>query len=66
MPECLSRMVALAEEHPSVGIVGAYRIQGNHVGLSGLPYPQAVFSGYGFAGQPWSKGYVFLDRLVQH
>jgi glycosyltransferase involved in cell wall biosynthesis len=31
LPECLSRMVAVAEEHPSVGLVSAYRLCGTTV-----------------------------------
>src|SRR6266567_1415436 len=36
-PECLERMVAVAEEHPTVGIVGAYGLQGKQVMWIGLP-----------------------------
>jgi glycosyltransferase involved in cell wall biosynthesis len=44
-PECLERMVSLAEEHPSVGIIGAYVLQGDDVTCTGLPYPSTVLSG---------------------
>jgi len=48
-PECLARMVAVAEEHRSVGIVGAYCLWGtaarNQVGWTGLPYPSPLVSG---------------------
>lgn len=44
-PECVSRMVELAEAHPSVGIVAAYGIEGNRVSLSGLPYPSPKVTG---------------------
>jgi glycosyltransferase involved in cell wall biosynthesis len=44
-PECLDRMVSLAEEHPSVGIVGAYGLQGSDVLWTGLPYPSTVVPG---------------------
>jgi glycosyltransferase involved in cell wall biosynthesis len=44
-PECLARMVEVAESHPSVGIVGAYRLDDVHVTLTGLPYPSPVVSG---------------------
>lgn len=44
-PECLTQMVEVAEAHPSVGIVGAYRLDGDHVGCDGLPYPSTVVSG---------------------
>ena len=30
-PECLEKMVSLAEKHPSVGIVGAYALEGTQV-----------------------------------
>lgn len=44
-PECLERMVALAEEEPSVGIVGAYRIDGLRVNLDGLAPNKTVVPG---------------------
>jgi len=44
-PECLSRMVALAEAHPSIGIVGAYALIGRRVQLNGIPYPTHVVTG---------------------
>lgn len=44
-PECLERMVALAEAHPSVGLVGGYGLQGCDVVWTGLPYPSVVVPG---------------------
>jgi len=44
-PQCLAEMVAVAEEHPSVGIVGAYGLQGHEVMWAGLPYPSRLISG---------------------
>jgi glycosyltransferase involved in cell wall biosynthesis len=44
-PACLEQMVALAEAHPSVGIVGAYAVEGNKVAWTGLDYPSPVVSG---------------------
>jgi glycosyltransferase involved in cell wall biosynthesis len=44
-PECLTRMVAIAEQYPNVGIVGAYVLEGNRVICSGLPYTKTVLSG---------------------
>ena len=38
-PDCVSSMVAVAEAHPSVGIVGAYGLAGEFVESDGLPYP---------------------------
>jgi glycosyltransferase involved in cell wall biosynthesis len=43
--ECLERMVGLAEDNPSVGIVGAYRLYGTAVLNWGLPYTTTVISG---------------------
>ncbi|NGP76683.1 glycosyltransferase family 2 protein [Balneolaceae bacterium YR4-1] len=44
-PECVSRMVALSEEYPSVGLVSSYRLVNDIVGPSGLPYPSHKISG---------------------
>jgi glycosyltransferase involved in cell wall biosynthesis len=48
-PECLARMVALAEAHPSVGVVGSYQLSGGagqwYVRTYGLPYGTNAFSG---------------------
>jgi glycosyltransferase involved in cell wall biosynthesis len=35
-PECIQRMVALAERYPTAGIVSAYRVDENQVNLDGL------------------------------
>lgn len=45
-PECIEKMVAIAERNPSVGIVGAYRLDGVWVNLGGLPYPSNVVPGH--------------------
>ncbi|MEX1265194.1 MAG: glycosyltransferase family 2 protein [Actinomycetota bacterium] len=44
-PECLEKMVSLAEEHPSVAIVQAYRLRGNTVAGDGVPYPSTFMRG---------------------
>lgn len=44
-PECISRMVELAEAHPSVGIVGCYQISGNKIRWQDFPYPQNILNG---------------------
>jgi glycosyltransferase involved in cell wall biosynthesis len=48
-PECLEKMVGLAGENPSVGIVGSYQLSGGegiwYVRNDGLPYSQTVVSG---------------------
>lgn len=48
LPECLGRMVRLAEEHPSVAIVGAYGLYSRPemgVYCRGVPYGRTVLSG---------------------
>jgi glycosyltransferase involved in cell wall biosynthesis len=51
-PECLARMVAVAEANPSVGIVGSYQLSGGGsnwrewcVRWAELPYPNALVPG---------------------
>jgi glycosyltransferase involved in cell wall biosynthesis len=44
-PECLSEMVGLAEQHPTVGLVGAYWQQGDRIAGLGLEPSTTVFSG---------------------
>jgi glycosyltransferase involved in cell wall biosynthesis len=46
-PECIMKMVSLAEQHSSVGLVGAYGLDGDgmHVLWRGLPFPRTVVPG---------------------
>ncbi|MBV9174042.1 MAG: glycosyltransferase family 2 protein, partial [Chloroflexi bacterium] len=45
-PECLERMVSVAEQHPSVGVVSAYRLYADRVDLDGIiPYWQTFVHG---------------------
>ena len=44
-PECLERMIEVAEANPSVSVVSAYRLEETDVTLDGLPYPSTVVSG---------------------
>jgi len=44
-PDCIEQMVGLAEENPSVAIVGAYGLVGKKVEWQGLPYPSRRVSG---------------------
>jgi glycosyltransferase involved in cell wall biosynthesis len=44
-PECLEKMIRLAEEHPSVAVVQAYRLEGKKVAGDGVPYPSTVVRG---------------------
>jgi glycosyltransferase involved in cell wall biosynthesis len=56
-PECLERMVEVAEENPTAGIVGAYGLQGPDVMWVGLPYPSRLISGRDVCRK------LFLDDL---
>jgi glycosyltransferase involved in cell wall biosynthesis len=44
-PECISKMIEISERHPTVGIVGSYRLDENRVNLDGLPYPSDFVEG---------------------
>ena len=51
-PECLTKMVSLAEANPTVGIVGSYQLSGGgpnwrhwRVAWAELPYPSTVIPG---------------------
>jgi glycosyltransferase involved in cell wall biosynthesis len=45
LPECLARMVDVAQACPDAGMVGAYCLWGNRVVSDGLPYGVTAFSG---------------------
>lgn len=44
-PECLTRMVQVAEDDPRAGMIGSYYLRGRRVDGWGLPHGQSVFSG---------------------
>jgi glycosyltransferase involved in cell wall biosynthesis len=44
-PRCLTEMVALAEAHPSIGVVSAYRMFGAEVQPTGLPHTRTFLTG---------------------
>jgi len=44
-PECLMRMLEVAEANPTVGIVGSYQISASAVRWQGFEYPKVVFCG---------------------
>lgn len=44
-PDCIQKMVEVGEAHSGVGIVAAYRLEGEEVNLDGLPYPSTQVSG---------------------
>ena len=43
--DCIRQMVEVAEAHPSIGMVSAYRVDGEWVDLGGLPYPSTILPG---------------------
>lgn len=45
LPDCLAQMVDLAEANPTVVMVGAYRHQGDQIGLKGLAPHETVLPG---------------------
>jgi len=56
-PECLEKMVALAEEHPTIGLVSAYALKGDEVAWDGLSYGSRFVSGHDICRRH------FLQRL---
>ncbi|HVU46975.1 MAG TPA: glycosyltransferase [Terracidiphilus sp.] len=44
-PECLEKMVAVAEAHPTVGLVSAYEECGDQIRITGLPADQDFVDG---------------------
>ena len=44
-PDCLEKMVAVAEAYPSAGMVSSYQLHGQQVRSTGLPYSQRLVSG---------------------
>jgi glycosyltransferase involved in cell wall biosynthesis len=63
-PRCLEEMVAVAEAHPSTGIVGAFGLQGSEIAVkwTGLPYPSELVAGRELGRRYFLRGlhdYVF-------
>jgi glycosyltransferase involved in cell wall biosynthesis len=54
-PDCITRMVELAELHASAGIVGSYQQSGKSVLWQGFSYPKAIFAGRDVCRQ------IFID-----
>jgi glycosyltransferase involved in cell wall biosynthesis len=59
-PDCLHKMVRLAEQHPAVGIVGAYSLAGKRVRNDGLSYLDTVISGHTVARQTLLGNYYLF------
>lgn len=68
-PTCIEEMVRLAEEHATVGLVGAYTTDGRAVIWQGPPYPARCVSGKELCrghllGEPYVFG-TFTSLLVR-
>lgn len=59
-PECIQQMVQLAETHPSVGLVGAYRLDEDEVNLDGLPYPSTLIPGHQLGKRVLLNGGLYI------
>jgi glycosyltransferase involved in cell wall biosynthesis len=59
-PHCIENMVGLAEENPTVGIVGAYVLEGTRVKCDGLHYPSAVIGGSEVCGSTLNRKYYLF------
>ncbi len=44
-PDCLTKMVAVAERHPEVGVIGSLRHRGSDLECLGLPLAEEAFDG---------------------
>jgi glycosyltransferase involved in cell wall biosynthesis len=44
-PECLSKLVSVAEAHPSASVIGSYAINGTEVHRMGVPLTESCMSG---------------------
>lgn len=54
--ECLQRMVDVAEAEPRVGLIGAYRVDGDRIDLVGVPEGTSVVPGSEILRQSLSGG----------
>ena len=66
-PECLTRMVNLAEGNPSVGIVGSYQLSGSgrdwrswRVKWAGVPYPRTIIPGHEVCRTQLLSGSIYV------
>ena len=66
LPECLRRMVDLADAHPSVQIVASYKIHGRTVVSEGPDFPQDVLDGQEVCRQFFRGQRGFLGGPTNH
>jgi glycosyltransferase involved in cell wall biosynthesis len=60
-PNCVARMVDVAEANPTVGIIGSYQLSGDVVKWQGIRYPKAVVSGQEICRRNLLGQQVFID-----
>jgi len=56
-PACIGQMVEVAEQNPTVGIVGSYRLRTKYVDCTGIPYPTSVLPGSEVCRASFRKDY---------
>jgi len=61
-PECLEKMVSVAEENPSVGIVSGYYLRGKEIGNVGLPYSTRILPGRDICRKTLLEGGFFFGN----
>jgi glycosyltransferase involved in cell wall biosynthesis len=64
-PQCLELMVDAAERDSSIGVVGAYSIEGRTVQFGGLPYPSPVVTGRAVCRLFFLEGYYVFGSPTQ-
>jgi glycosyltransferase involved in cell wall biosynthesis len=65
-PICIAEMVKVAEDHPEVGIVGAYGLRGKHVVWDGLPHPSTVVPGREICRRSLMGGFYVFGSPSSH
>jgi len=59
-PNCLEKMTQLAEEHPTIGVIGSYSLAGKHVRNDGLPYSDTIISGHSIGRETLLDNYYLF------
>ncbi len=65
-PECLAKMVEVAEAHPTVRLVAAYKIHGSSPVCDGPAFPQAVLNGQEVCRRFFEGTLGFLGSPTDH
>lgn len=65
-PECLEKMVAVAEKNPSVGVVSAYGLVGTTVKWAGIPFPCELVAGREVCRKSLNGDYYVFGSPTSH